>query len=68
MLSIICYIHYMLYIIYVLYPLYDLSIMAGAAIRGAVLCGVSTGLIKDVMMMDAIPQSIGLEVSFRVTG
>jgi len=37
------------------------SVATGAAIRGAILGGVDTGLLSDVMMMDAIPHSIGLE-------
>jgi len=39
----------------------DESVASGAAVRGAVLGGVDEGIIADVMMLDALPRSIGLE-------
>eukprot|EP00656_Telonema_subtile_P051926 TRINITY_DN7099_c0_g1_i4.p1 TRINITY_DN7099_c0_g1~~TRINITY_DN7099_c0_g1_i4.p1 ORF type:complete len:349 (+),score=86.46 TRINITY_DN7099_c0_g1_i4:86-1132(+) len=39
----------------------DEAVAYGAAVRGAILGGVSQGLLKGVMMLDALPWSVGLE-------
>ena len=39
----------------------DEAIAEGTAVQGAILSGVSEGLLKGVMMMDALPWSVGLE-------
>merc|ERR1712216_375465 len=40
----------------------EACVAQGAAVRGAVLGGVDSGVLSDVMMLDCIPRSIGIEV------
>lgn len=38
----------------------DQAVVQGLCIQGAVLSGVNTGLLKDILMMDMLPQNIGV--------
>eukprot|EP01041_Mallomonas_annulata_P008626 gene8626-17793_t len=38
----------------------DEAVAQGLAIRGGVLMGVDTGLLKDILMIDALPSTIGI--------
>ncbi|CAM9481095.1 unnamed protein product [Chrysoparadoxa australica] len=41
----------------------DQAVAEGAAIRGAILSGVDHGLLKDILMLDALPLDIGVETA-----
>lgn len=38
----------------------DLAVVQGLAVRGAVLMGCDVGLMKDILMLDILPTSIGV--------